>query len=180
MENIFSTDSFDAFKTPNGMTIQPKTGSTKKMSVIVTVLGLVFMGISFIDIGALLGAGDDASSEFVRITGQISFYVFRWGGIVLLVLGVLLYLLKNMPAMVKPILVDVQQKQVIIRGKSTPFTEISEVNHMTQRMMGKNMTWILMMHNGKKKPFTPGAFFTRDEEGLKKFLAEVNNLIKQA
>ena len=53
MEPFISNDSFDALRTEDGIEIREKKAAAKKFSVVIIVIGIVFIGIGFIPMDSL-------------------------------------------------------------------------------------------------------------------------------
>lgn len=169
MEAFISNDSFDAFRTENGIEIHEKKAAAKKFSVVILVVGIVFVGISFIPLEGL---------TYDWITTMFK-SVFLYGGIVLFALGLLVLILKGTGKSQGPITtIDKSSRIMTIRKKELPFSEISEISIQTTEVMNRKMTALLFKHNGRNKGFISGTVFTDDLESLQNFVDEVNGLIK--
>ncbi len=53
MEQITSNDSFDAFKIEGRIQINEKKNSAKKFGIITIIMGLVFLGLGFVNIRSI-------------------------------------------------------------------------------------------------------------------------------
>jgi len=169
MEPFISNDSFDAFRTDNGIEIHEKKAAAKKFSVVILVIGLVFIGISFIPMDGL--TYDWITTMFTA--------VFLYGGILLFVLGVLVLLLKGTGNKQGPITtVNIHTRTLTLRNKEIPFAEMSEIHIQTTEVMKRRMTAMLFKHNGRNKGFISGTVFTDDIKSLENFVEEVNALLK--
>lgn len=169
MEPFISNDSFDAFRTDNGIEIHEKKVAAKKFSVIIIVVGLVFIGISFIPIEGL-------TYDWITTMFQA---VFLYGGILLFVLGLLVLILKGSGNKQTPITeLNVKTKILTLRNKEIPFGEMSEVHIQTTEAMNRKMTAILFKHKGRNKGFISGIMFTDDLKSIENFVEELNALLK--
>lgn len=169
MEPFISNDSFDAFRTDNGIEIREKKAAAKKFSVVILVVGISFVGISFIPMEGL---------TYDWITTMFN-AVFLYGGILMLVLGLLVLILKGMGNNQGPVTtIDRRSKTMTLRKKEYPFSEMSEVTIQTTEVMNRKMTALLFKHNGRNKGFVSGTVFTDDLGSLEKFIDEVNGIIQ--
>jgi hypothetical protein len=170
MTPLLSTDSFDAFSTDYGFLIREKKKSAKKISLVVIVMGIVFFGISLIDLTTIVPP----------LLYKFFFYVFRWGSILLVVLGVITFLVKGMAMPNAEVIIDKQKREINLRGKVIPFAEINSVSMQTQEMFGKKMTIIILDHQGKKKAFVSGSLLTDGitQGQIAHFVNEVHRLVK--
>ena len=171
MEPFISNDSFDAFRTGDGIEIREKKAAAKKFSVVILVVGLVFIGISFIPLDGL---------TYDWITTMFK-AVFLYGGITLFLLGLLVLFLKGMGNQQGPVTtINKTTKTMTLRKKDYPFSEMSEVTIQTTEVMNRKMTALLFKHDGRNKGFISGTVFTDDLESLENFVDEVNGIIKNS
>lgn len=171
MEPFISNDSFDAFRTENGIEIREKKAAAKKFSVVILVVGLVFVGISFIPLEGL---------TYDWITTMFK-AVFLYGGIILFALGLLVLFLKGMGNQQGPVTtINKTTRTMTLRKKDYPFSEMSEVSIQTTEVMNRKMTALLFKHKGRNKGFINGTVFTDDLESLQNFVDEVNGIIKNS
>ncbi len=171
MQQIISTDSFDAFTVDNGILINEKKKSAAKFSLFAIAMGVVFVAISFIDLSNTVG----------ELIYTIFFYVFRWGGIFIAAIGIVTFLVKGLLAPNASVMIDKEKREINLRGKIIPFAEINSVSMQApQEMFGRQMTAIFLDHQGKKKPLISGPVLsdgTKNAE-LDQFVSSVNNLVK--
>lgn len=103
MEPFISNDSFDAFRTDNGIEIREKKAAAKKFSVVILVVGISFIpmeGLTYDWITTMFNA------------------VFLYGGILMLVLGLLVLILKGMGNNQGPVTtIDRRSKTMTLRKK---------------------------------------------------------------
>lgn len=169
MESILTTDSFDAFKTNEGILINEKGNTARKFSLVILIIGAIFLGIGFIDL-------EGFTAEWITTMFTA---VFFYGGIVLLGLGAIVFIVKGVLAKPGSSTFNSDKKELILRGKTIPFSDISPVSMQTTTMMNKEMTAILFEHNGRKKSLISGTVFTDDTRGLEGFVSEINTLLEQ-
>ena len=154
--------------TEDGILIKEKAKTAKKFGLIVIAMGVAFLAVSFINLDGL--TADWIVSMF---TGA-----FFYGGIALLVMGVVLLVLKGFMGKDHETLLDKNKKEMHQRGKVIPFSEISDVELQTTQMMNKQMTAFLYKHNGKRRAIISGTVFTEDTVALTGFMNEVRSLIE--
>jgi len=170
MTHLFSTDSFDAFSTANGIFIKEKKKSAKKIGLLITAAGAVFLVISFIDLSTIV---PEAIYKFF-------FYTFRWGGIVLAVSGAVTFIAKGLLSGNAEVTVDKEKREINLRGKIIPFAQVNSVNSQAVEVFGKQMTFIILDHQGKKRPLVSGSFLSavKDDPALAAFVRTVNDMVK--
>ncbi|NRA13560.1 MAG: hypothetical protein HRT57_16585 [Crocinitomicaceae bacterium] len=169
MESIISIDLFDAYRTEDGILINEKGNSAKKFGMVVVVMGMLFFLIGyFVNVEAY-------------VPGWIAFMfsgVFFYGGIVLFALGVLLFIVKGLLAGTPTTTIYKDKKEINLRGKIVPFSEIDEVSLITTPMpMGKIMNAFLLKQNGKRKALIGGSSFHEDTVALGNFIKEVQAMV---
>jgi hypothetical protein len=176
MESIYATDSFNAFKTGSGMTIEVKAKSTKKMGFIITFLGIAFFAVSFLDLGALFF---DDDSSFSKFTTNTVYYVTRYGGITIIAGGILILVMsyKGPKSAMANVVLDTTKRELHLRKKTIPFSDITEIKQMNQLIMGRDLINIIVEYTGKKMPLVP-PFMTKDREGVNRFVEEVKKVIQ--
>jgi hypothetical protein len=152
MTPILSTDSFDAFSTDYGFLIKEKKKSAKKIGLLMVVMGIVFIGISLIDLTGIVPG-------FIY---KLFFYVFRWGGIFIIAIGAVTFIVKGLLVSNAEVIVDKGKREVNLRGKIIPFAQINSVTIQTHEVLGKQMTIIILDHQGKKKAFISGSMVTME------------------
>lgn len=171
MESIISIDAFDAFRTENGIQINEKKAGARKVSIVITVVGIIFFGIGWIPMEGL---------TYKWITTMFTM-VFFWGGILLTVLGILVLILKGSGSGEGPVTTVNKDTQILtLRGKEIPFTDVGEISIQTTDMMGRKMNSILYRHKGRRKGFVGGAILTDDVESLENLVRELNELMGNA
>ena len=168
MTPIISTDSFEAFRTEDGILINEKRKSAKKIGLVVTGVGVAFVTLSFVDLS-------DMTAKWIY---ALFFNIFRWGGIVLIVAGLITFILKGLLMSASSVSIDQNKREVELRGKTIPFSEINSVFLQTQPVLGKSMTVILFDHQGKNKAFVAGALLGSNLNELENFVEEVNAIIR--
>ncbi|MDQ3110797.1 MAG: hypothetical protein M3R17_12965 [Bacteroidota bacterium] len=170
MKSIIVTDSFEAFATDSGFLINEKKKSAKKFGLVAMVAGIIFLGISLIDLTGSVPA-------FIY---SMFFYVFRWGSISLIVIGAITFIVKGVLMSNATVIVDKEKREVDLRGKLIPFAEINNITIQTQEVLGKKMTIIILDHQGKKKTFISGSLISDGTQVARigQFINDVNNLIK--
>lgn len=175
MQPLFTADTFQAFTTDNGVLIQSKSKGARKMGIIVTVMGLVFLAISFIDTSKLFYD----SSTFSETVSSIFYYVFRWGGFVLLGAGIITLLAKGFaPAGNSNVVIDSHKREVNLRGRVIPFDQVEGISAQTSQVMGRSMTILILSHNRKKTALVPGAIVSKDPAALEAFVKELDGMVK--
>ncbi len=168
MEPFISNDSFDAFRTDNGLEIREKKTAAKKVSFLVIVMGIVFIGISFIPIDGW---------TYRWITTMFT-SVFFYGGIVLFALGLLTLVLKGTGNKEGPVTVLNKNTQIMTaRGKEFSFSEMGPLYVQTTDVMNKQLTAVLFTYKGRKKAFVSGTVITNDVPSIEQFVKEVNALV---
>jgi hypothetical protein len=170
MEPFYSIDSFDAFRTDDGIEIREKKDAAKKFSLVILVVGLVFFAIGLIPMEGV---------TYDWITTMFS-AVFFYGGILLFALGLLVLILKGMGN--KDGLVTTLNKHtkiMTLRNKEIPFSEIGPIEAQTNEVMKRKLTALLFTQNGKKRGFISGTVFTEDVESLQEFLDEINTMVAE-
>jgi hypothetical protein len=165
MNSILLTDSFEAFDTGNGFLIEEKMGSAKKVGVIVTVVGIAFILISYIP---LEGLTYDALVSIFKA-------VFFWGGVVLIPLGIITFILKGYVMKPASTTIDLEKREIALGKKIIPFSEISDITVETNEMMNRKMSFIQFLHNGKKKSLSGGPMLTKDDTNLVEFVEKINS-----
>jgi len=168
MESIISLDTFEAFRTENGIQINEKKAGARKISIVITIIGIVFFGIGWIPMEGL---------TYKWITTMFTM-VFFWGGLVMTILGILVLILKGSGSGEGPVTTINKDTQILnLRGKEIPFTDVGEISIQTADMMGRKMNSILFKHKGRKKGFVGGAVLTNDVKALESFVKELNELM---
>jgi hypothetical protein len=107
-------------------------------------------------------------------------YVFRWGAFVMVGLGAVLFIVKGLAVPSAAVLVNSQKREIDLRGKIIPFAQVTSITMQSQDMFGKQMTFIILDHQGKKKPFVLGGIMTSatQQYALEQFVQNVNQLVK--
>lgn len=168
MEPFISNDTFDAFRTNDGIEIREKKAAAKKISVIVIIVGIVFLGIGMIPMEGL---------TYEWITTMFS-AVFFYGGILMCALGILVLAIRGTGSKEGPVTVLNKNTQIMyLRNKEIPFAEIESFAAQTTEVMNRKMTAMLFTQNGKKKGFIGGTVISEDVESLERFVQEINALI---
>ncbi|GAB5416567.1 MAG: hypothetical protein Crog4KO_33950 [Crocinitomicaceae bacterium] len=168
MEPFISNDSFDAFRTEEGIEIREKKTAAKKFSLVIMVVGIVFFCISLIPMDGF---------TYKWITTMFT-SVFFYGGILMFVLGILTLVLKGMGSKEGPVTVLNKNTQIMTsRGKEFLFSEMGPLTVQTTDVMNKKMTALLYTYKGKKKAFISGTVINEDVASIERFAEEVNALV---
>lgn len=167
MELLISNDSFEAYKIESGILIREKKNSAKKVGLIVTIMGMIFLFTSLIPFKGL--TADWITSIFIA--------TFFYGGILLLMIGVSLFVIKGLVLGQPESIIDSNSKVVTLRGKEIPFSEMSEVTLTSSEILNRTINAILFNYNGRKKPLVSGTILTKDVIELEIFVKTVNKLL---
>lgn len=168
MEPFISNDSFDAFRTDDGIEIREKKVAAKKFSLVILVVGIVFFAVGLIPMKGL---------TYEWITTMFT-AVFFYGGILMFALGLLVLVLKGTGNKEGPVTTLSKNTQsMTLRNKEYQFSEMGPLVVQTQEVMGKKMTMMLFTHNGKKKGFVAGTVITEDILSLENFAEEINTFV---
>ena len=102
---------------------------------------------------------------------------FFFGGIVLLVLGALLFLAKVLIGG-KPISTfNSSTTELTLRGKSIPFSKIDEIKLQASGVLVRNTVVLLFRQNGKIKALLAGTMIMSDTEALQNFIARLHEMV---
>ena len=132
-------------------------------------MGAVFLAISFIRIRAIM------DWQIVAVIFDYTFFFF--GGIVLLVLGALLFIAKVLIGG-KPISTfNSSTTELTLRGKSIPFSKIDEIKLQASGVLVRNTVVLLFRQNGKIKALLAGTMIMSDTEALQNFIARLHEMV---
>lgn len=168
METLLTNDSFTAYTTDSGILIQEKKSSAKKFGTIIMIAGIVFIGISFLPL-------ENLTADWIV---NIFKAVFWWGGISMAVMGSILFIVKGIMAGEASSTIDNNKQELTLRGKVIPFSEIREISILSQEVMNRKMTFMMVDHNGKKKSLVAGAIISKDDNALAEFAKGLDALVK--
>ncbi len=70
-------------------------------------------------------------------------------------------------------------KQLILRGKVIPFSEMSKITIQSSQVMGKTMVAIFFKHNGRRKALVGGTLIVNSTSEIEEMLVQLNELIGQ-
>jgi hypothetical protein len=133
------------------------------------LMGAVFLAISFIRIRAIM------DWQIVAVIFDYTFFFF--GGIVLLVLGALLFIAKVLIGG-KPISTfNSSTTELTLRGKSIPFSKIDEIKLQASGVLVRNTVVLLFRQNGKIKALLAGTMIMSDTEALQNFIARLHEMV---
>lgn len=148
--------------------IKENKNSAKKFGMIKMLMGAVFLAISLIRIRAIMDW---------QIVAVIFDYTFFFGGIVLLVLGALLFIAKVLIGG-KPISTfNSSTTELTLRGKSIPFSKIDEIKLQASGVLVRNTVVLLFRQNGKIKALLAGTMIMSDTEALQNFIARLHEMV---
>jgi hypothetical protein len=168
METIFTSDTFDAIKQENGILLKERGKGAKKFGMIAMIAGAVFVAVSFLDL----------SSIVPEIIYNFFFYTFRWGGYILMGIGLVTLILKGYVLKGSSVMIDTSKREINLRGKQIPFGEIDNISIESHEVFGRKMSMLILVQMGKKKALVPGSIVSKDVVELEKFIANLNQLIK--
>lgn len=168
MEKLITTDAFEAYTTDSGIKIVERSNAARKLGFIVITMGVAFIAISYIP---LRGTTADIIVDMFE-------NVFFWGGVILLPAGILTLVLKGYSSKERFTELNNASNAMITRSKSIPFAEIDEFKAETHQVMGKSMTMMFYIQNGKKKPLVPGTFFIENDAELQDFVSKLNDFTR--
>lgn len=170
METIITTDAFEASTTETGIRIQELSNSAKKMGILITVMGAVMLGVSFIPLRGLTA----------DLIVDIFEGVFFWGGIILIPLGILTLVIKGMSSKESFIDLNSETRTMHIRNKTVPFAEIDEFIAESHEVMRKKIAVLFYKSGGKKRAFIAGTFILKDSLALTRFVTQLNTLLEES
>ena len=168
MTELVSCDSFTAFTTNEGIFIKEKKKSAKKFGALAVAAGIVFVGISFLPL-------DNLTYEWIM---KIFYASFLWGGISIIVVGLLVFIAKGLMGGDASTSFDNNKRELTLRGKVIPYAEIDEISAITQDIMKRKMTMLMVVHKGKKKALVGGGVITTDSSSLEKFAKDLHAMVK--
>lgn len=166
MKTIITTDLFEAVETETGVEISERKNASKKVGLMVTLIGLVMFALGWLDLTNL-------TFEWIA---KFFMGVMFWGGLILIILGPVVLIVKGMQPPMK-IVFDNEKQELHQKNKVIPYTDIDEVFIQSQPMMKKTMTIIMLIVNGKKKTFIPGSMFLQDDKDVVAFVDHLNKMM---
>ncbi len=167
MDTIITTDAFEAQRTPSGIQIKELSNSAKKIGILITVMGVIMLGVSYIPLRGLTA----------DIIVDIFEGVFFWGGIILIPLGIITLVVKGLATKETIIELNSETRTMSLRSKTIPFSEIDAFVAEAHDVMRKKIGVLYYKSGGKKKAFIAGTFILNDTLALTRFVDQLNALL---
>lgn len=166
MENYYSTDSFTAFKTDNGIIIEEKKKGSLKMLLVIIGLGILMLIGGFV-LGLFGGSIGLAMAPFLI-----------WGSALVLVVAVIAFILNMVASSDRKITFDTTTNELTYRKKVVSFNTIEQLSYQEQSMMGRTMVFAFLMIGGKKKSLFSTAIVVPNPKEMIDFIQELNQVIQ--
>lgn len=166
MEQYYSNDSLTAFKTDSGVLIEEKKKGSLKMLLVILGLGMLMLLGGFV-LGFFGGNIGLAVAPFMI-----------WGSVLVIAVAVIAFIIKLAVNADPKIIFDTTKNELSLRGKTHSFTNIEQIVHQEQAMIGKTMMFAFLMIGGKKKSLFSTAVVAPNPQEMIDFIAELNKIIQ--
>ena len=166
MEQYYANDSFTAYHTEDGILIEEKKKASLKM--LLMILGL----------GILMVVGGAAISLLGGTIGRAVGPWLVWGGGLVLVVSIVAFIIKLVINQDPKIVLNRHTREISVRGKVIPFSDISSIEHQEQAMMSKTMFFAFMIINGKKKSLFSTAIVAPKPQDAINFISGLNTFVQ--
>lgn len=165
---IESTDSYEASESEDGLHITEKKKGILKMLGIFCGFGLLGVIASFILVFTR-----------IKIAVILAPFVF-WGGALIFVVTLISFIVKTLVNSDPHIHFNANTKELNIRGKVIPFSDIESVDTQFQEMLGKIGSFIFLRVNGKKKSVFSTSVVVKDKSGIEDLAERIKSIVNTA
>jgi len=167
MEQYYSNDSLKAYKIEDGVQIEEKKKGTFKMLIV--ILGL---GILVLVAGLIVGV-------FGSSIGRTVAPWLIWGSLLILAVATISFIIKLALNADPNITFNTTKREVSVRGKVIPFSDIEAIHSQEQPLLGKTMVFAFILIKGKKKSLFSTAIATANPKEMTEFIGSLNDLIQK-
>lgn len=167
MEQYYSTDSLEAFKTEDGILLEEKKKGPLKMMLVILGLSVLMLIAGF------------AISMFGGTIGLAMGPWLVWGAAILIVVIVITFVIRLAMNFDPKIIFNTKKYELHVRGKVIPFGDIESITHQEQTMMSKTMIIATVLVNGKKKSLFSSAIVATDPKGMANLITSLNDLVQK-
>ncbi len=101
-----------------------------------------------------------------------------WGAILVLAVTVIAFIVKLAVNQDPNITFNKNTRELTVRGKVIPFSDITSIVHQEQSMMSKTMVFAFLMINGKKKSLFSTAVVAPKPQEMINFISDLNELVQ--
>ena len=167
-EILISTKAFDAFQLNHEIKIIEKNRAYRSVALIMILVGILCIPFS------LLMEANPIKKTIVAILE----YALWYGGIVVLVAGIIYLLISLNLFKARQVLFDIQKSELQIRGRSIAFSEIKNLRCVEHRLLGQNVVKIRFHNNGLPSPLILAPIVNPENpEEIKSFVEKLNAII---